>query len=143
MTYTDTHIHSPITIEGIEEFAIASYFATINQAEFDQTAALFIADGELHAPFEKPIIGRQAIASYLAQEAKGMRLLPHQGISEPVVDGLKPIKVSGKVKTSLFSVNVAWHFYLNQNQQITIAKIKLLASPQELLGLKKGVADLS
>jgi hypothetical protein len=135
MTYTNTQ--PSITIEGIEELAIASYFVTINQAEFEQTAALFSEAGELHAPFEKPIIGRKAIASYLTQEAKGMKLLPKKGISEPIEDGIKSINVIGKVKTSLFSVNVAWHFYLNQNQQITTATIKLLASPPELLKLKR------
>ncbi len=135
MTYTNTQ--QPIVIEGIEEKAIASYFTTINQEQFTETAALFTEDGELNAPFEKPIVGRIAIASYLAKEAKGMILLPKQGIYQTIEDGIQPIKVTGKVKTSLFSVNVAWHFCLNRDLKITSATIKLLASPQELLGLKQ------
>ena len=136
MTYIDT-TEQPITINGIEESAITNYFATINQEKFDQTAALFAVDGELLAPFEQPIVGRKAIASYLSKEAKGMKLLPKQGKSELGENDLEQIHVTGKVKTALFGVNVAWYFNLNQARQITSAKIKLLASPQELLGLKQ------
>ncbi len=134
MTYTD--IKESIAIEGTEESAIVNYFTTINQAEFAQTAALFATDGELQAPFEQPIIGRKAIASYLSQEAKGMKLLPKKASYESPENQTK-VNVIGKVKTSLFSVNVSWRFNLNQDKQITKAKIKLLASPQELLGLKQ------
>ena len=135
MTYTD--VRSSIDIKGIDETVIANYFATINQEDFVATAALFAIDGELKAPFENPIIGQKAIANYLTKEAKGMKLLPKQGISEIAEDGVEQFKVTGKVKTPLFSVHVAWHFRLNQKQEITQAKIKLLASPQELLGLKQ------
>lgn len=105
------------TIEGIEEVAIASYFATINQKAFAQTAALFAPNGELHAPFEKPIVGRKAIAFYLQSEARGMQLLPQKGIYQPVEEKTKQMMVTGKVQTSQFSLNVAWHFILNQQQQ--------------------------
>ena len=132
---TDTQ--QAITIEGIDEPAISNYFATINQEDFAQTADLFAEDGELHAPFEQPIIGRKAISSYLTKEAKGMILLPIQGVYEATEGSIKQIRVSGKVKTSLFSVNVAWHFSLDRDRQIATARIKLIASPQELLGLKK------
>ena len=133
MSYTD--IKPSITIEGIEE-AIANYFVTINQEDFIATAALFAEDGELNAPFEKPIVGQKAIANYLAKEARGMKLLPKQGtlVNE---DGIDCFKVTGKVKTPLFSVHVAWYFCLNDKQEIAKARIKLLASPQELLGLKQ------
>ena len=124
-----------IVIEGIEESAIVNYFATINKEEFAATAALFEPEGVMLAPFEKPIVGREAIAAYLNKEARGMKLLPSQGIYETTEDDIE-IKVSGKVKTSLFSVNVAWYFSLNTDRQLTEAKIKLLASPQELLGLQ-------
>ena len=36
----------------------------------------------------------------------------------------------------MFSVNVAWYFTLNPQGQLATAKIKLLASPQELLSLQ-------
>ena len=134
MTYTD--IRPSITIAGIEEAAIANYFATINREDFIATATLFAKDGELKAPFEQPIVGQKAIADYLAKEAKGMKLLPKQG-TKVTEDGIERFKVKGKVKTPLFSVHVAWYFCLNGDREITQARIKLLASPQELLGLKQ------
>lgn len=123
------------TIEGIIEPAIINYFATINQERFAETALLFTENGELLAPFKNSVIGREKISSYLNQEAKGMKLLPKQGICETKDDSTK-YKVLGQVKTSLFSVNVAWHFILNGDSQITIVEVKLLASPQELLSMQ-------
>ena len=134
MTYTD--VRPSITIAGIEETTIANYFATINREDFVATAALFTRDGELKAPFEQPIVGQRAIADYLAKEAKGMELSPKQG-TKVTEDSIEQFKVKGKVKTPLFSVHVAWYFTLNEKQEITHARIKLLASPQELLGLKQ------
>ena len=124
-----------MSIKGINEAAIVDYFSTFNQAAFTQTASLFAETGELLAPFENPIVGRDKIAAYLHKEAKGMSVLPKQGICESNANS-KKYKVTGKVKTSLFTVNVAWYFILNANSQISTARIKLLASPQELLGLK-------
>jgi len=135
MSFTD--VRPSITIQGIQESAIVNYFATINQEQFTQTAALFTDDGEVLAPFTKPIVGQDAIAAYLAQEAKGMKLLPTKGTVESVENDLQLFKIIGKVKTPLFSVNVGWYFSLNKNRKITTARIKLLASPQELLKLKK------
>ena len=139
MTYTDTP--KSLTIEGIEEPAVANYFITINQEKFAEAAALFAEEGELNAPFAKPIVGKKAIATYLAQEAQGMKLLPKQGTCQTIEDNIKQVKVIGKVQTPLFSVNVAWYFNLNQTSEITSATIKLLASPQELLGLKQAKGD--
>lgn len=134
MTHTEAQTEHSIAIEGIEELAIVNYFATINQEKFSQTAALFAEEGKMLAPFAEPIIGRENIAAYLAEEATGMKLLPLQGILETEEE--ERYKVLGKVKTSLFSVNVAWYFTLNSNNQLTSARIKLLASPQELLNLQ-------
>ena len=130
MTFTES-----IVIEGISAPAIANYFFTINREEFSQTASLFAEDGEMLAPFEKPIVGREKITSYLVKEATGMKLLPMQGIRE-TEDDVERFKVLGKVRTSMFSVNVAWYFTLNCEGQLTSARIKLLASPQELLNLQ-------
>ena len=124
-----------ISIKGISIPAIANYFLTINQEKFTETASLFAEDGEMLAPFEKPIVGREKITSYLVKEATGMKLLPMQGICE-IEDEVERFKVLGKVRTSMFSVNVAWYFTLNPQGQLTSARIKLLASPQELLNLQ-------
>ncbi|NJK58744.1 MAG: hypothetical protein HC939_23570 [Pleurocapsa sp. SU_5_0] len=70
MTYTE----NTLVIKGISAPAIIDYFATINQAEFIQTASLFTENGSLLAPLENPIVGREKIAAYLSKEAKGMKL---------------------------------------------------------------------
>ncbi|MFB2935412.1 ketosteroid isomerase family protein [Aerosakkonemataceae cyanobacterium BLCC-F154] len=126
-----------LAIAGITESTILNYFQTLNAGDFSATAALFAADGELNPPFESAVVGPEAIATYLKQEATGMQLLPTQGTAEEMEDGYTQIQVKGRVKTPLFSVNVGWIFVLNAEQEIAAATIKLLASPQELLSLRR------
>lgn len=128
-----------LTLQDIEQLEICQYFESINQAEFDRAASLFAEEGELVAPFTEPIVGRKAIASYLSEEAKGMKLSLQTGTLEVVDSDTQQINIKGKVQTSLFSVNVGWLFTLNQQQEIVTARIKLLASPQELLNLRDKV----
>jgi hypothetical protein len=126
-----------VKIEGITEPVLVRYFETLNAGDFQATVALFAETGTMYPPFEEPKVGRDAIAAYLEAEAQGMTLYPHQGIAETLEDGLIDIKVSGRVQTRWFGVNVSWSFVLNCDQEILSATIKLLASPQELLSLKK------
>ena len=126
-----------LDIAEIEELSIIDYFETINKEAFEQTAALFAEDGQLLAPFEKPLVGRDAIASYLAKEATGMKLLPQRGEIAISEDNTQQVDITGKVKTSLFAVNVGWYFNLNEEGKINRVRVKLLASPQELLNLQK------
>lgn len=125
-----------ITIEGITEPTVIRYFMTMNAGEFDATAALFAADGVMQPPFESQIIGREAIAAYLHQEAQGMQLAPTQGTTEIGADA-QHLQITGKVQTSWCGVNVAWLFTLNQQGEILFTRIKLLASPQELINLRR------
>lgn len=126
-----------IAIEGINEPTISNYFATLNAGDFQSTAALFAPDGVMYAPFESGIVGHDAIASYLQQEATGLKAEPREGIAEIQADELTKVQVSGKVQMPLFGVNVSWLFLLNRQQQITSVTVKLLASPQELLSLRR------
>jgi hypothetical protein len=126
-----------VTIEGLSDPVVLRYFETFNISDFQATAALFAEDGAMHPPFEEPIVGPEAIATYLEAEAKEMTLYPRQGIAETLEDGQTQIQVSGKVETRWFGVNVSWLFVLSQEQKILLATIKLLASPQELLSLKR------
>ncbi|MCC5638091.1 ketosteroid isomerase family protein [Nostoc sp. CHAB 5844] len=125
-----------IKIEGLTEPCILDYFATLNASQFQQTAALFAEDGVMHPPFESGIIGPDAIATYLQQEAQGLKAYPHQGIIENLENDQIQVQVTGKAQTSWCGVNVMWLFILNAQRQITYTKIKLLASPQELLALR-------
>lgn len=124
------------TIKGMIEPVVLRYFETLNAGEFEATAALFDSEGSLKPPFEAAVVGPVAIATYLEQEAKGIKLLPRQGAIE-LENGQRQAQVSGKVQTSLFTVNVVWTFVLNDLDQIVSARIKLLASPKELLNLRQ------
>lgn len=126
-----------LQIEGITEPSILDYFATLNAGEFTATAALFATEGVMHPPFESGIVGTKAIASYLQQEAQNIKADPRQGIIENLAHDHILVQVTGKVQTSWCSVNVLWLFNLNQTGKILYAKIKLLASPQELIALRQ------
>jgi len=128
---------SAIAIEGITEPTILQYFELFNAGAFEAVSQLFAPDGVMNAPFEQPIVGPEAIAAYLHQEATGMALSPRQGVIEPTEDEAAQVQVAGKVQTPWFGVNVSWLFILNAQQKIVSATIKLLASPQELLNLRR------
>lgn len=121
---------------SLTEPTIMQYFVTLNAGDFLATAALFAAEGVMYPPFESGIVGRDAIATYLQQEAKDIKAEPHQSLTENLETGQVQVQVTGKVQTSWCGVNVLWLFTLNQQQQILDAQIKLLASPQELLALR-------
>ncbi|MDF5709651.1 MAG: nuclear transport factor 2 family protein [Nostoc sp. S4] len=124
-------------IEGITQASVLRYFETLNAGEFDATAALFAEDGVMHPPLESDIVGCDAIAAYLKQEAQNIKAYPNTGISDILEDGNIQVQVTGKAQTSWCGVNVLWLFILNQQQQIIYTRIKLLASPQELLSLRR------
>jgi hypothetical protein len=109
----------------------------LNASDFEACALLFAADGVIHPPFESGIVGPEAIAAYLYQEAQGIKLEPRQGVSQSLEGDRLEVQVTGKAQTSLFGVNVSWLFVLNQQCEISFAKIKLLASPQELINLRR------
>ncbi len=96
-------IESKEVVEETQKVVINSYFETINRNDFVATAELFAETGKLLAPFESPIIGRDAIALYLSKEATGMKLIPQQMVIEATEDDSYLIKVAGQVKTSLFN----------------------------------------
>jgi hypothetical protein len=125
-----------ITIEGITEPTILSYFTTLNAGDFTNTAELFAEDGVMYPPLESAVIGRDAILSYLNQEAQDIKAEPQQGITENLDHNHLQIQITGKAHTSWCSVNVMWLFILNPQREILEAKIKLLASPQDLLSLR-------
>lgn len=119
--------------QSIDHPVITQYFESLNAGAFEATGQLFAADGALQPPFEEPIVGPAAIAAYLEAEAQGFILQPQQATTELREDGCTELQVVGRVQTPMFSVNVAWLFILNPDQEILLIKIKLLASLQELV----------
>lgn len=122
-----------LTLDPVTE----RYFENFNQGNYAAVATLFGDDGYLCPPFEEGIVGPSAIATYLAQEAAGMRALPKESQTTPT-DGGRQTTVKGRVKTPLFTVNVQWIFDITAADQIQRAEIKLLASLQELLQFNRG-----
>ncbi|QLE41527.1 nuclear transport factor 2 family protein [Nostoc sp. C052] len=124
-------------IQGITEATVLHYFETLNAGEFEATAALFAVDGVMRPPFESDIVGVDAIATYLKQEGQGVKAYPNSGIAETLENATIQIQIRGKAQTSWCSVNVLWLFILNQQHQISYTRIKLLASPKELISLRR------
>ncbi len=118
------------------ETAIATYFQTFNQGEFAATAQLFAAQGQLVPPFEEPIVGVEAIRTYLEREADGMQAQPKSLEIETLENDRRRIVVRGSVKAIVFNVNAAWIFDLTPQAEIERVEVKLLASLQDLLTLR-------
>lgn len=122
---------------------LQQYFAMLNAQAFDQTAQLFSPDGRLIPPFESAVVGRDAIAAYLADQALNMTLVPLQleqtDPATPVEasEDTQRLTVTGKVKTPIFNVNVAWHFDLDTAGNIESVNVKLLAKLTQLLSIKR------
>jgi len=126
-----------VFIEGVINPTINAYMDLLNANDFDALIQLFLPDGALQPPFQKPIVGTDAILRFFREDCQNLKLLPERGYSEPAEGGFNQIKVTGKVQTPWFGagvgMNVAWRFLLNPEGNIYFVAIDLLASPAELL----------
>jgi fatty acid desaturase len=128
-----------VKIEGVDNPTVLSYMNNLNANDFQSLIALFAEDGALQPPFQRPIVGKEAVLRFFQEECQNLKLLPERGVSEQVEDGYTQIKVTGKVQTPWFTgkvgMNIAWRFLLNPDNKIFFVAIDLLASPKELLNL--------
>lgn len=128
-----------VSIEGIDNPTVLSYMDNLNANDFDALIQLFAPDGALQPPFQKPIVGKDAVLRFFREECQNLKLLPERGVVEPAADGYTQIKVTGKVQTPWFGaavgMNMSWRFLLDPNNKIFFVAIDLLASPKELLNL--------
>jgi hypothetical protein len=126
-----------VSIEGIDNATVQSYMDLLNANDFDNLIELFLPDGALQPPFQRPIVGRDAVLRFFREDCQNLKLLPERGVSEPSDGGFTQIKVTGKVQTPWFGagvgMNVAWRFLLDPQGKIYFVAIDLLASPAELL----------
>jgi hypothetical protein len=126
-----------VFIEGVINPTINAYMDLLNANDFDALIALFLPDGALQPPFQKPIVGTEAILRFFKEDCQNLKLLPERGYSEPAEGGFTQVKVTGKVQTPWFGagvgMNVAWRFLLNPEGKIYFVAIDLLASAAELL----------
>jgi hypothetical protein len=130
-----------VTIEGVTNQTIINYMNNLNANDFGALIELFVADGALQPPFQRPIVGKDAILRFFNEECQNLRLIPERGVFEPADEGYTQIKVTGKVQTPWFGgnvgMNVAWRFLLNPDNKIFFVAIDLLASPKELLNFAR------
>jgi hypothetical protein len=133
------YLPASLQIEGIDQPVILNYFHTLNNQNFQATAALFAEEGVLCPPFDNPVVGRVAIETYLSTEAQGILLLPQRGtaIDESGDGNVQNYKVFGKVRTALFFVNVAWNFSLTSQAEVVLVTVKLLESLEKLMKIRK------
>jgi hypothetical protein len=128
-----------VAIEGLDNPTVSSYMNNMNANDFDELIKLFVEDGALQPPFQRPIVGKDAVLRFFREECQNLKLLPERGVAEPADDGYTQIKVTGKVQTPWFGaavgMNMAWRFLLNPQGKIFFVGIDLLASPKELLNL--------
>lgn len=128
-----------VAIQGLNNPTVLNYMNLLNANDFDELIKLFVADGALQPPFQRPIVGKDAILRFFREECQNLNLLPERGVAEPAEDGYTQVKVTGKVQTPWFGatvgMNMAWRFLLNPQGKIFFVAIDLLASPKELLNL--------
>ncbi|MFM7313274.1 MAG: orange carotenoid-binding protein [Cyanobium sp.] len=126
-----------VSIDGIDNTTVLAYMNLLNANDFDALIELFLPDGALQAPFQRPIVGRDAILRFFREDCQNLVLRPERGVSEPSDGGFTQIKVTGKVQTPWFGagvgMNVAWRFLLDPQSKIYFVAIDLLASPADLL----------
>jgi hypothetical protein len=138
---TPEQLRKKVFIEGVINPTVTSYMELLNANDFSNLIELFLEDGALQAPFQKPIVGRTAILRFFTEDCQNLNLLPERGYAEPGEDGFTQIKVTGKVQTPWFGanvgMNVAWRFLLNPEGKIYFVAIDLLASPAELLNFRR------
>ena len=134
---TPESLRKKVFIEGVINPTVNSYMDLLNANDFDQLIELFLADGALQPPFQKPIVGTESILRFFREDCQNLQLLPERGFAEPTEGDYTQIKVTGKVQTPWFGagvgMNVAWRFLLNPEGKIYFVAIDLLASPAELL----------
>jgi len=138
---TPEELRKKVFIEGVINPTVNAYMDRLNANDFDALIDLFLVDGALQPPFQKPIVGREAILRFFREDCQNLRLLPERGYAEPTEGDYTQIKVTGKVQTPWFGagigMNVAWRFLLNPEGKIYFVAIDLLASPAELLNFRR------
>ena len=130
-----------VSIKGIDNPTVLNYMNNMNANDFDNLIKLFVEDGALQPPFQRPIVGKDNVYKFMREDCQNLKLMPEQGIVEPAEDGYTQIKVTGKVQTPWFGaavgMNMAWRFLLNPENKIYFVAIDLLASPKELMNLAR------
>lgn len=130
-------LKTKIDIQGIHEPVLYEYFTRLNNGEFIATAELFAEQGCLNPPFEQQLQGRDAIAQYLEEQAKGIIFSPEYGKILISDSNHTQYQIQGKVEMNWFIVNISWSIDLNADKEIMTVDVKLLASLDDLLSFSR------
>lgn len=137
----DMSQRTSVSIKGVDNPTVLNYMNYMNANDFDNLIKLFVEDGALQPPFQRPIVGKDNVFKFMREDCQNLKLMPEHGVVEPAEDGYTQIKVTGKVQTPWFGaavgMNMAWRFLLNPENKIFFVAIDLLASPKELLNLTR------
>ena len=95
-----------VNIEGLDNPTVLNYMNNMNANDFDALIELFAPDGALQPPFQRPVVGKEAVFRFFREECQNLKLLPERGVVEPADDGFTQIKVTGKVQTPWFGAAV-------------------------------------
>lgn len=135
----DQSQRTQVEIEGVSNPTVLSYMNNLNANDFQALIELFAPDGALQPPFQRPIVGKDAVLRFFQEDCQNLKLLPERGVSEEADGGYTQVKITGKVQTPWFGagvgMNMAWRFLINPEGKIFFVAIDLLASPKELLNL--------
>jgi hypothetical protein len=130
-----------VAIEGVSNPTVLEYMNNMNANDFNALINLFTPDGALQPPFQRPIVGKDAVLRFFNEECQNLKLIPERGVSESAQEGYTQIKVTGKVQTPWFGggvgMNMSWRFLLDPENKIFFVAIDLLASPKELLNFAR------
>jgi hypothetical protein len=136
---TEISERQKVAIEGVDNPTVIQYMTNLNANDFDALIKLFAEDGAIQPPFQRPIVGKEAVLRFFREECQNLRLVPERGVVEPANDEFLQIKVTGTCQTPWFGgnvgMNIAWRFLLNPDGKIFFVAVDLLASAKELLNL--------
>ncbi|HHP7243843.1 MAG TPA: orange carotenoid protein N-terminal domain-containing protein, partial [Elainellaceae cyanobacterium] len=88
----DMSQRTQVTIEGVTNPTVLSYMNNLNANDFDALIALFTPDSGLQPPFQRPIVGKDAILRFFKEECQNLKLDPDRGVSEPTDDGTSKLR---------------------------------------------------
>jgi hypothetical protein len=95
---TPEELRKKVFIEGVINPTVNSYMDLLNANDFDHLIQLFLPDGALQPPFQKPIVGAEAILRFFREDCQNLRLLPERGYAEPTEDGFNQIRSPEKYR---------------------------------------------
>jgi hypothetical protein len=75
---TEVAKRKQVSIEGITNSTVLSYMDNLNANDFDALIELFAPDGALQPPFQRPIVGKDAVLRFFREDCQNLKLIPER-----------------------------------------------------------------